>query len=715
MVRLVWILLFVLLLAVCVHAPPPGGVGESVTRDEGEAPESPEDQYNSLINNPGTAASQTFTYQGNTYHAGTVHNEDGSWDGTVDTGQGSFTGEGMVFDDDGNVVSCVSGCNLESGDVSVEGGVGWSGEGDSFTVGSVDQIQVGDIRLTNGVNVNFDDGRLCAEGADTLTEPRRVMTEGEDFCVDSSLLDVTFADSVRLRCPNKQFFLAEDVEDTEFSLDGGVGWAADTGSEMAFRDCGGVSGTVSSVCDNNRVDYDGDSYELACASLNVSKDGVRESVFTNGTADVSFHAREIECMTLAPFSKYEYHKDNLSDFAFQAWRAPHKICFKRWTAQALPVCESNCTTYDLLSQVMQVRGAIDYQRYFFQNDSHGPFATVFESSGGSADLYLDLEGVSISELKILTDNPPYYAAFSSLVQLHELETDEGTHRFLEINQFADPSTPKIHKYSTEYGDEVSYMDYDGVFTHAEVTVLPPGQEQDLLEEILGISVLYGLVLLPFVFRRGQISLFLIIGIVVAMFLALIVVMWQFPSLSIGKPMTVEGFVSACLEDVGTDAVLLLSRQGGHYQLQDSALGTEILKEVPSNEEVEKRLAEFVEQNLGKCINGFKAMKGVVVSPQADPKAHAILSPEAVAFSLEYPVEVSKGDSLTRLNEFGAAVPTRLRKALAQTRSVISSRKETGYIDVDVLPPLPLVFFPFKDAGTLMGVSRAEPLFFYGLR
>lgn len=126
-------------------------------------PMTPEERWNNWQKNGGELGTR-ITYQGTTYPATARYNEDDTYTSLtepIETPQGSFTGEGMVFDN-GNFVSCVSGCNLESGDLTVEGGVGYEGNPESFSVGSVDVLQVGDVRITGGSNLNFDNGVLFA-------------------------------------------------------------------------------------------------------------------------------------------------------------------------------------------------------------------------------------------------------------------------------------------------------------------------------------------------------------------------------------------------------------------------------------------------------------------------------------------------------------------------------------------------------------------------
>lgn len=230
-------------------------------------------------------------------------------------------------------------------------------------------------------------------------------------------------------------------------------------------------------------------------------------------------------------------------------------------------------------------------------------------------------------------------------------------------------------------------------------------------------------------RKGQVTLFIIIGILLLLALILVIVLQQQTSRFIpgeiiptqkGK---VERFIDTCISDLGQEAVLRLGIQGGYVQLPDEirndgnlqlrlspALGIPYWAVgeatfIPSLEDIEQRINRHVEENLQRCVFALQAFQETYRLVEKSPViAHTEITDEQVLFKVTWQVEVQDaagdaGETIARLEEHQAASSVKLKAAREIASTIIEREmKDLKLEDItqDLLalehPALPLAGF-----------------------
>jgi hypothetical protein len=128
-------------------------------------------------------------------------------------------------------------------------------------------------------------------------------------------------------------------------------------------------------------------------------------------------------------------------------------------------------------------------------------------------------------------------------------------------------------------------------------------------------------------KRGQITLFVIVGIVIIVALLIGIIMrsqlsdiLQGVELAQGeaakaKSLEIENYAEGCLEKISTEALINVFAQGGYYEVKNGVeLNTFVVpyyldkdeEEVPSLSDLEKSLSQYIAVNLDKCVKSFSS-------------------------------------------------------------------------------------------------------------
>ncbi len=176
-------------------------------------------------------------------------------------------------------------------------------------------------------------------------------------------------------------------------------------------------------------------------------------------------------------------------------------------------------------------------------------------------------------------------------------------------------------------------------------------------------------------RRGQVTIFIIVGIIILAFSGAILLFRSYISseqteMPSGSTFAipVEDFIQTCLDSVGTDALLFIGQHGGYYELPavaDSQLGLpyyflQNVTYLPSLNDISKQLSLYVDHELSFCLRNFDSFrsKGLLIN-SSEFKTTSLISNLSVEFRLDFPITVQKGSVETSLNEFSVLVSSRL--------------------------------------------------------
>jgi len=196
-------------------------------------------------------------------------------------------------------------------------------------------------------------------------------------------------------------------------------------------------------------------------------------------------------------------------------------------------------------------------------------------------------------------------------------------------------------------------------------------------------------------KRGQLSLFIAIGIVLVLLIGILIVSLRFQASSTTeiqkvteKPMDIvpiQNYVESCIESVGKDAVLYIGGHGGYYELPvQSSPG--ITNKVPyyfyinhdlmpTLDMIEQQLSNYMNNELFFCLQNFNDFResGMNIS-QGKIVTQTTILPGSVLFEVNMPLVISKDSSHTILTLFSRELQgVRLYTMYTITRSLLDEQ------------------------------------------
>lgn len=244
-------------------------------------------------------------------------------------------------------------------------------------------------------------------------------------------------------------------------------------------------------------------------------------------------------------------------------------------------------------------------------------------------------------------------------------------------------------------------------------------------------------------KRGQITIFLVIGIIILLLAAGFFFIFSKIKKApleveaeearkfLGVPGTVQNFVEKCIKATVDPAIYLLAIQGGViYPEKDSLIlltDYGLINYAWINgvsglfrEKMEKDLATYLEENIDFCLIDFESFKRQNITVEPDYRkiqAEIIIQKSTIKAELTLPLQIvlSNGDIAT-INAFSA----QQQSSLGAMVEVIEALKfpDLGPQDFFDLPYQPVIL-PFDESVTIYSLSRTDPneplSFFFAVR
>lgn len=194
-------------------------------------------------------------------------------------------------------------------------------------------------------------------------------------------------------------------------------------------------------------------------------------------------------------------------------------------------------------------------------------------------------------------------------------------------------------------------------------------------------------------KRGQVSIFIIIGIVILAVISVVLYLTAevpIEELDIGlSPLessakSVQTYVEGCLESIGLEAIEYIGSHGGYYNIESISeevntayyfyLGENIM---PSKGDVQEEIADYIDDNLFLCLQDFAIFEeqGLAVEYE-DPLSAAIIDEDNVFVTLNLPITITIEDGQKQLDEFDAEIENiNLGKMIDSASVIIASQEE----------------------------------------
>ena len=236
-------------------------------------------------------------------------------------------------------------------------------------------------------------------------------------------------------------------------------------------------------------------------------------------------------------------------------------------------------------------------------------------------------------------------------------------------------------------------------------------------------------------KRGQITLFIIIGIIILMIVGLFLYIRKEQALKrveIARPKIVKvpeevepinEFVLTCLYELAKDGIKKLGDHGGYVNVKELTYyplfstkgdavqfspGSELVtaywwhmssdddcrqncrfetKRVPLRKEqgfpsFESQIDDYVKENLEECLNGFEKFEkfGFIVEPRGTPKVETTITPEDVFITLEYPLRITRGETSHDIKNFVAELDVKLKNIYDLATRITNAQIQHTYLE-----------------------------------
>jgi len=192
-------------------------------------------------------------------------------------------------------------------------------------------------------------------------------------------------------------------------------------------------------------------------------------------------------------------------------------------------------------------------------------------------------------------------------------------------------------------------------------------------------------------KRGQLTTFIFIGVVLVMIAAIIFYagyqeqrvkeVYVFPL----EVESVKNYVTQCLNDVSENAIFLLGMKGGYTDFPQDVKSTETFFTpvalwydagnglAPTDDEIKSEISKYVNIAIRNCVD-ISSLK-LNVSESGAISSSATIKNDSVIVDLIYPLDIKIGDSVTHIEEFSSTVSVRLGGVLDSARKIEGMQEE----------------------------------------
>lgn len=161
-------------------------------------------------------------------------------------------------------------------------------------------------------------------------------------------------------------------------------------------------------------------------------------------------------------------------------------------------------------------------------------------------------------------------------------------------------------------------------------------------------------------KKGQITIFIIVAIIIVGLVVLFFTIRGKTSLNIGTSQEVKpvyAYVRDCIEQTAYYGIYEIGAKGGYYfparDSVDTGEAYYVLAKkslIPDKETIESQLGAYIEVNLRICLDGFKLFPSFNIS-SGEISATTILKEDRFIVNVNYPITITQAGSVSKLSKF----------------------------------------------------------------
>jgi len=235
-------------------------------------------------------------------------------------------------------------------------------------------------------------------------------------------------------------------------------------------------------------------------------------------------------------------------------------------------------------------------------------------------------------------------------------------------------------------------------------------------------------------KRGQVTLFIILGLVILLALILIISLRQ--EILVFQPEEVaptgkgriENYVSACIQKLGEEALFLVGEQGGYVEVppqvaEEATLHLQlnplravpywaygVHSYIPSLAEIKEEIDFYIEDNLRSCLFADKPFQeSYDIIEKGELRANTEIVDNKVVFNVQWDLEIrdKAGEIITQIQDYQAESPTKLKKMYEMAKKITEKELETLKLEDLTLDLLALEHPQVPFMGMKLGCTKEE--------
>ncbi len=204
-------------------------------------------------------------------------------------------------------------------------------------------------------------------------------------------------------------------------------------------------------------------------------------------------------------------------------------------------------------------------------------------------------------------------------------------------------------------------------------------------------------------KRGQVSVFIIIGIVVLAIVGVIIYISGMGAEDVKKEAEevpyditpLKSFANSCIKETMNKAFYLLGYGGGNIYIPENNLRVRTYNtsygyylgepNVPSLYGISSEIEYYMRNNIDNCTNNFSSFPDYKVTGDIE-NVRLDFTDEKVLYSVDYPLTIRKGSSTSKVSDFGGELNIRMRKIHGMMDSMVNTSVSIApyLVDIDAI-------------------------------
>ena len=218
-------------------------------------------------------------------------------------------------------------------------------------------------------------------------------------------------------------------------------------------------------------------------------------------------------------------------------------------------------------------------------------------------------------------------------------------------------------------------------------------------------------------KRGQVSIYILIGVVIIIIVGLsFYIVGNTILKESGRDLDIrpelipaKNFIDSCILDVAREGVDLIGLQGGNVNIEEEVIVNPLVKfgnsldlfgngalnvnywfyrtpngintlSVPSEQDMEREIGEYIMRNIASCYEDLALFDQYDVSYSSTSKINVDIKEDRVLINVESPLEITSGGITSNLNKFSVVLDTKLGKLYSLGRGILEKENEKLFFE-----------------------------------